>query len=79
MFPITDWWRWPRKWADWVLRFYQATLSHWYPGCCRFQPTCSQYAREAIAKYGLLWGGAKAVFRILRCHPFSRGGPDPLK
>jgi uncharacterized protein len=72
-------WLWPRWLADWLIRFYQATLSHWNLGCCRFQPSCSQYARQAIAKYGFWRGGFLAVWRILRCHPFSRGGHDPLK
>jgi len=70
---------WPRHVADWLIRFYQVTMSHWFPGSCRFQPTCSQYARQAIAKYGLWRGGWLAAARILRCHPCSRGGPDPLK
>ncbi len=69
---------WPRQVADWLIRFYQVTMSHWYPGSCRFHPTCSQYARQAIAKHGLFRGGWLAAMRILRCHPFSRGGPDPL-
>ncbi len=70
---------WPRWGADWLIRFYQVTISPWLPVSCRYQPTCSQYARQAIAKYGLLVGGFKAAWRILRCHPFSRSGPDPLK
>jgi putative membrane protein insertion efficiency factor len=46
---------------------------------CRFYPTCSQYAVEAIEKYGALKGTLMAIKRILRCHPFNKGGYDPLK
>jgi hypothetical protein len=46
--------------------------------CCRFYPSCSAYAIEAIEKYGLFFGGLKAAKRILRCHPFSAGGYDPV-
>lgn len=62
------------------IRFYQKHISpHKRKGCCRFYPTCSQYALEAVEKYGVLCGGARALLRILRCNPFSRGGYDPLK
>ena len=65
-----------------AITLYQQTLSGlllllFGPGC-RFQPTCSQYAREAIDKYGLLKGTRLAWARILRCHPFAKGGLDPL-
>ena len=46
---------------------------------CRFEPNCSQYARDAIRKYGVLKGGIMALWRILRCHPYSRGGYDPVR
>jgi len=46
---------------------------------CRFTPTCSQYAMEAIEKYGALRGGGMAILRVLRCHPFHKGGYDPVK
>jgi putative membrane protein insertion efficiency factor len=62
-----------------LIRFYQLTISRVLPqGACRFQPSCSQYGYQAIAKYGLLKGGFMAVWRILRCQPFSRGGYDPV-
>jgi putative membrane protein insertion efficiency factor len=70
----------------WSIRLYQNTLSFdhgWlsglYPdGYCRFHPTCSQYGYESVEKYGVARGGAMAVWRILRCNPFSRGGHDPV-
>lgn len=69
-----------------LIRLYQATLSHDHgPRAgqslygCRFYPSCSEYSYQAIEKYGLLKGGVKAIWRILRCNPFSRGGNDPLK
>ena len=46
---------------------------------CRFYPTCSEYAVQAITKYGALKGGAKATWRILRCNPFNKGGIDPVE
>lgn len=61
-----------------LIRFYQKHISPAFPPCCRFTPTCSQYALEAIEKYGALKGGALAVWRILRCNPFCRGGYDPV-
>ena len=45
---------------------------------CKFHPTCSQYAYDAISQYGLVSGGLKAVHRIVRCHPWSQGGLDPV-
>ena len=54
-----------------AIRFYRRYLRH--APCCRFTPTCSQYALEAITKYGALHGGYLAVRRILRCHPFYKG------
>lgn len=62
-----------------LIRFYQLTISRVLPAdTCRFTPTCSHYGYHAIAKYGLLKGGALAVWRLLRCQPFSRGGYDPV-
>ena len=60
-----------------AIRFYRKYLRH--APCCRFTPTCSQYALEANGKYGPLKGGYLAVRRILRCHPFYKGDPyDPV-
>ena len=61
-----------------LIRFYQKYISPLFPGCCRFTPTCSQYAVEAIEKYGALKGGLMAAWRILRCNPFAKGGYDPV-
>ena len=61
-----------------LLRAYQWTLSPLLPPACRFVPTCSKYAVAAVQHYGALRGGLKAAARILRCHPFSRGGFDPV-
>jgi len=68
----------PKRTLLWLIRFYRANLSQLHPGCCRFIPTCSQYALEAVEKYGALKGGYLAVRRILRCHPFHKGGYDPV-
>jgi putative membrane protein insertion efficiency factor len=62
-----------------LLRFYKLAISPFLPPACRFSPTCSVYAAEAIAKYGALRGTNLAVRRVLRCHPFSAGGYDPVK
>lgn len=61
-----------------IIRFYQRHISPMLPPSCRFQPTCSQYAVEAIQKHGVLKGGALAFWRILRCNPFCKGGYDPV-
>ncbi|WP_312280075.1 membrane protein insertion efficiency factor YidD [Oscillibacter sp.] len=61
-----------------LVRFYRRAISPFRPPCCRFYPTCSQYALEAIEKYGALKGGYLAVRRVLRCNPFHRGGYDPV-
>jgi len=62
-----------------LMRGYQKYISPLIPPSCRFQPTCSQYAIEAVQKYGALKGGAMAIWRILRCNPFGKGGYDPVK
>lgn len=59
-----------------VIRWYQRHISPLKKPCCRFYPSCSEYAVLAVEKYGLLRGGAKVVFRILRCNPFCKGGID---
>jgi len=68
----------PKRILLWLVRFYQRNLSPLHPACCRFTPTCSQYALEAIQKYGALKGGFLALRRILRCNPLFKGGYDPV-
>jgi len=60
-----------------IIRLYQATASIRQPRC-RFDPSCSQYALEAVEKYGIYKGSIKAIQRISRCHPFGSSGYDPL-
>lgn len=62
-----------------LIRAYQYCLSPLFPPVCRFVPSCSQYAVEAVEKYGALRGGLLTLFRLARCHPFSRGGYDPVR
>ena len=70
-----------------IIKFYQKTLSfdhgllkHIFPfGYCRFRPTCSDYTIKAIEKYGLIGGGIKSIWRVLRCNPWNKGGWDPVK
>ena len=62
-----------------LIRFYQRCISPYTPACCRFRPTCSAYAREAIEKYGAWKGGRLALRRLMRCHPFYKGDHyDPV-
>ena len=61
-----------------LVRFYQVFISPLKGPTCRFYPTCSQYALESLKKYGPFKGGYLAVRRILRCHPFHKGGYDPV-
>lgn len=61
-----------------IIRGYQNWVSPMLPSACRFQPTCSEYGYQAIAKYGIIRGGAMAVWRVLRCNPFNKGGYDPV-
>ena len=62
-----------------LLRGYKLLISPLLPPSCRFTPTCSVYAADAIGKYGLLKGMALGVKRLLRCHPFAAGGYDPVQ
>jgi len=62
-----------------VIRAYQRVLSPYIPPSCRYSPTCSQYAVEALQKHGPLRGGYLALRRVLRCTPFHSGGYDPVR
>lgn len=62
----------------WLITLYRKYISPLKRPCCRFTPTCSQYAIEAIEEWGAIRGLALAVWRILRCNPFGRGGIDPV-
>ncbi|MDR1839006.1 MAG: membrane protein insertion efficiency factor YidD [Treponema sp.] len=61
-----------------IIRFYQQAISPHFPPVCRYYPSCSSYAYDAVNKYGFLRGCLMAVKRIMRCHPFHRGGYDPV-
>lgn len=66
-----------------IIEFYQNNISNYisqkFDIHCKFEPTCSEYMKQAIEKYGLIKGMWKGFYRILRCNPFSKGGYDPLK
>jgi putative membrane protein insertion efficiency factor len=61
-----------------LIRLYQLALSPALPASCRFYPSCSEYTRQAIERYGLGRGGLMALKRLSRCHPFNPGGYDPV-
>lgn len=62
-----------------VIKFYRKNISPMKAPCCIYTPTCSEYAMQAIEKYGAFKGGFMAIKRILRCHPYHKGGHDPVK
>ena len=66
------------KIMGWTIRAYQLLLAPVLPGACRYYPSCSEYAREAIALHGPFAGGFLALKRILRCHPWGGSGVDPV-
>jgi putative membrane protein insertion efficiency factor len=72
----------PRSIGTWVLlalvSFYRIFLSHFFGGACKFYPSCSKYAQEAIARHGARRGAALALRRLGRCRPFTKGGFDPV-
>jgi putative membrane protein insertion efficiency factor len=61
-----------------LISLYQAAVSPLLGDHCRFHPTCSEYAKEAITRHGILRGGALAIWRLARCQPWNRGGFDPV-
>jgi uncharacterized protein len=67
-----------RRFAAFLITLYQRLLSPLFPPSCRFVPTCSQYAKEAILRHGIARGSYLAARRILRCHPLNPGGYDPV-
>ena len=62
-----------------AIKFYKKLFSPILPPSCRFYPTCSEYSIQALEKYGVIIGGAKSIWRILRCNPFNKGGYDPIE
>jgi hypothetical protein len=69
---------WPRQLLIVLVRGYRLLLKPWLGNACRFEPTCSAYALEALQRHGALRGSALAGGRILRCHPWCQGGLDPV-
>lgn len=69
----------PRKCEVKLIEFYQKYISPGLGNHCKFYPTCSEYAKQAIDKYGIIKGNILAIYRIIRCNPFSHGGVDKLK
>ncbi|MBI3603751.1 MAG: membrane protein insertion efficiency factor YidD [Nitrospirae bacterium] len=62
-----------------LIGLYQRWVSPFLPSACRFEPTCSHYAEEAIRQHGVLRGLGQAILRLLKCHPFHPGGYDPVQ
>lgn len=70
--------RLPRRFGLALIRGYKLLISPWLPSACRYLPTCSDYSAQAIERYGATRGAWLATCRVCRCHPFARGGYDPL-
>ena len=71
-----------KKLLIWLIEWYQKNISSWLESKnihCKYYPTCSEYTKQAIQKYGAVRGTIKGIYRILKCNPFSKGGYDPLK
>ena len=64
--------------ALWMIRAYQRWVSPAFGSTCRYEPSCSQYAHEAVERYGVIRGGGMAMRRVARCHPWHAGGYDPV-
>lgn len=69
---------WGKIVALYLLRAYKWAISPMLPAACRYVPTCSEYAMEAVERFGALRGGWMALLRVLRCHPFAHAGYDPV-
>ena len=72
-------WLFPRKLLVKMIRFYQLAISPRIGSHCKYYPTCSEYTRQAVDKYGIIKGSFLGIIRILKCNPFSKGGVDLLK
>lgn len=70
--------KWPRTLLAWPVRAYRYFLSPWLGSACRFEPTCSRYALDALDRHGAVAGTYLAARRVLRCHPWCHGGFDPV-
>lgn len=71
-----------KKFLIWLIGIYQRNISIWLESKninCKFYPTCSEYTKQAIEKYGAVKGSILGIYRICRCNPFSKGGYDPLR
>ena len=68
----------PKRTVLLLLRGYKWAISPMFPPACRYVPTCSEYAMEAVERYGAVRGGFMTIWRLLRCHPFAKGGYDPV-
>ena len=75
---MTSWVHWPRQAMVGVVLAYRYLLKPWLGNACRFEPTCSQYALDALRRHGAVAGGSLAAARLLRCHPWCDGGLDPV-
>ena len=64
--------------VTWLLKLYKGLVSPLLPASCRFVPSCSEYAAQAVAEHGVLHGSILAAWRLLRCNPFAHGGYDPV-
>ena len=69
---------WPRRIVVFALLFYKSQISPFLPSACKYHPTCSMYAKEAVERFGVWKGLRLTAWRLLRCNPFSRGGFDPV-
>lgn len=69
----------PKKIVISLINFYQLCISPRIGSHCKFTPTCSEYTKQAVDKYGIIKGSLLGIKRILKCNPFSKGGVDPLK